>query len=267
MNLEPNTVGWAGLPLARFCANGGPAHPGSRRFIPRQRGAALLLLVAVVGLGAASLFLGALSKSNRELARERRSLQALALAKDALLGFAVVNGRLPRPAASALDGRESPTKCASEAACTGFLPWLALGLEPGDAWGKLLRYSVTPEYTVAPIQSVQAVATKTVQTRDAGGQPRYLVGANACGLALQCAPAVLFSNGKNNLGANLLGAPQANASITNLDEQANDAAALHFVARPASDNPALPGGEFDDLLTWLPLPLLYQRMRNAGSLP
>jgi hypothetical protein len=266
MNLEPNTVG-AELPLARFCANGGPAHPASRRFIPRQRGAALLLLVAVVGLGAASLFLGALSKSNRELARERRSLQALALAKDALLGFAVVNGRLPRPAASALDGRERPTMCASEAACTGFLPWLALGLEPGDAWGKLLRYSVTPEYTVAPIQSVQAVATKTVQTRDAGGQSRYLAGANACGLALQCAPAVLFSNGKNNLGANLLGAPQANASATNLDEQANDAAALHFVARPASDNPALPGGEFDDLLTWLPLPLLYQRMRSAGSLP
>ncbi|MBC7861191.1 MAG: hypothetical protein H7Z39_20920, partial [Burkholderiaceae bacterium] len=67
----------------------------------------MLLLVAVVGLGAASLFLGAQSKSKHELARERRSLQALALAKDALLGFAIVNGRLPRPAASALDGREN----------------------------------------------------------------------------------------------------------------------------------------------------------------
>lgn len=236
-------------------------------FAPRQRGAALLLLVAVVGLGAASLFLGAQGKSHREQARERRSLQALALAKDALLGFAVVNGRLPRPAAGALDGRESPVLCASETACTGFLPWLALGLDPGDAWGKLLRYSVTPEYTRAPIQSVQAVATKTVQTRDAGGQPRYLAGGSVCSLALECAPAVLFSNGRNNLGFDLLGAPHANAAAGNLDEQANAGAARHFIARPASDDPALPGGEFDDLLTWLPLPLLYQRMRRAGSLP
>lgn len=236
---------------------------------PRQRqsGAALLILVTVAGLAAASLLIGALGKSGGELARERRTLHALAQANEALVGFAVVNGRLPRPATSAIDGRENPLPCASELACTGFLPWLALGLEAGDSWGKLLRYSVTPEFTVAPIQSVQAVATKTVQTRDGAGRLRYLAGQDACTLAVECAPLVVFSSGKNNLGVDLLGTVQANASNANPDEQANHAAAVHFISRPASADAGVAGGEFDDLLAWVPLPRLFNLMRAAGSLP
>ena len=68
----------------------------------RQRGAALLLLVAVLGLGAASLLIGAFGHDTGEAARQQRTLATLAQARDALLGFAVTHGRLPRPAASAL---------------------------------------------------------------------------------------------------------------------------------------------------------------------
>lgn len=241
-----------------------PCQRGRRQ---RHSGAALLILVTVAGLAAASLLVGALGRSGSELARERRTLQALAQANEALVGFAVLNGRLPRPARSAIDGRENPLPCPSEPACTGFLPWLALGLEAGDSWGKLLRYSVTPEFTVAPIQSVQAVATKTVQTRDGDGRLRYLAGHAECTLALECAPLVVFSNGKNNLGEDLLGTKQANASNANPDEQANHGAAIHFISRPASGDAGVAGGEFDDLLTWVPLTRLFNQMRAAGSLP
>ena len=239
-------------------------HRGPRR---HRSGAALLILITVVGLAAASLLVGALGRSSGELTRERRTLQALALANEALIGFAVVNGRLPRPAMSAIDGRENPAPCQSELACTGLLPWLTLGLEAGDSWGKLLRYSVTPEFTVAPIQSVQAVATKTVQSRDGDGRLRYLAGHAECTLAAECAPLVVFSNGKNNLGVDLRGMTQANASNANPDEQANHDAAVHFISRPASADASVAGGEFDDLLTWVPLGRLFNQMRAAGSLP
>ena len=83
----------------------------------RQRGAALLLLLLLLGLGAAALLMGAFGRPDPG-PRERATLAALAGAREALLGYAARTGRLPRPAASALDGRESaPASC------------------PGSRWG------------------------------------------------------------------------------------------------------------------------------------
>ena len=44
-----------------------------------------------------------------------------------------------------------------------------------------------------------------------------------------------------------------------------DANAL-FVSR-VPDPPGAPGGEYDDLLVWIPVGLLYGRMVAAGVLP
>lgn len=233
----------------------------------RQRGAVLLILLTVVGLGAATLLIGALGKQRIEAARERRTLDALELASEALLGFAATNGRLPRPAAAALDGRENPAACDSEAACTGFLPWVTLGVAGSDSWGKLLRYSVTPALTMAPIQSVSAVATKTVRRRQPGGRWRYLGGQENCDVSAQCLPFVLYSNGKNNFGTSAAGVSQPNTARGNLDEAGNQAATVQFIDRAASDNATQPGGQFDDLLRWVPLRTLYFRMRAARNLP
>lgn len=233
----------------------------------RQRGAVLLILLTVVGLGAATLLIGALGKQRIEAARERRTLDTLAQANEALLGFAASNGRLPRPAGSALDGRENPLDCDSEAACTGFLPWVTLGVAGSDSWGKLLRYSVTPLLTKAPIQSRSAVATKTVRTRQAGGRWRYMEGQESCDLNAQCLPFVLYSSGKNNFGTSAAGVAQPNTARGNLDEAANQAATVQFIDRVASDDAAQPGGQFDDLLRWVPLRTLYFRMRAARNLP
>lgn len=232
----------------------------------RQRGAALLLLVAVLGLGAASLLIGAFGRNTGEAARQQRTLATLAQARDALLGFAATHGRLPRPAASALDGRERPADCASDADCSGFLPWVALGVAGADAWGKLLRYSVTPEMARAPIVSFSAVANRVVLTRDGRGGLAYVAGQDQCDVSAQCLPVVLFSQGREGYGTAASGVPQRNTAHGNADEADNDRASRRFISRPAARD-GVPGGAFDDMLAWITLPALYQRMRAARNLP
>ncbi|MFP5392032.1 MAG: hypothetical protein ACLGI6_10905, partial [Gammaproteobacteria bacterium] len=87
-----------------------------------EAGAALLLLLAVLGLGAVSLFLSGAGRLDLRAGPERRTQAALKEARDALIGFAVANGRLPRPARDAASGREFEGRCDTDASCTGFLP-------------------------------------------------------------------------------------------------------------------------------------------------
>jgi hypothetical protein len=233
----------------------------------RQGGAALLILVMLMGIGAATLLVSALSHNNQERRRIQLTIARLAQAQDALVGFAATNGRLPRPAVSATDGHESPQPCVAEEDCSGFLPWVTLGVDGSDAWDKLLRYSVTPIFTTAPVLRISAIATKTVQTRYSDGQLAYTAGQDNCTLGAQCAPLVLLSHGKNNFGTSVLGVPQLNTARGNADELLNAIGSVHFVSRPASDDPALPGGEFDDLVSTVPLAYLYKQMAAAHRLP
>ena len=233
----------------------------------REHGAALLLLLVVASVAAASLLISAFSRTNVERVRERKTIILLGHATDALAGFAATHGRLPRPAISATDGHERPDPCQGEEDCSGYLPWIDLGVEGVDSWGKVLRYAVTPGYTRPPIMRVSAIATKRVQSRDGRGRLFYSVGQDECQLAAQCAPAIVLSQGRNNLGTHANGLRQANGAQANLDEIGNDSASIGFIGRASSDDARRPGGEFDDLLAVVPLPTLYDRMARARTLP
>lgn len=241
---------------------------GAPRYIGlvNQNGAAALLLLMVLGLGASALLISAVSALQLDMLRERKTIVALAEAKEALIGYAVLNGRLPRPAQSPVDGKENTAPCKSEASCTGFIPWIALGIEGADGWGKLLHYSVTPAFTKSPLNSFGAVATKKIVGRAADGEPYYRVGLATCDLNARCVPAVVFSNGKNNLGTSVHGTSLKNLSVTNIDEVSNNTASSDFFARAFESNPATPGGEFGALVDWLSTPILYRRMSAAGAL-
>jgi type II secretory pathway pseudopilin PulG len=232
-----------------------------------QRGQALLLLVAVMGLGGASVFLAAFGKPNLEAARERQTLSRMRDAREALIGFATAHGRLPRPAISVTNGYERTTPCESEAACTGFLPWATLGVSGTDAWGKLLRYSVTPVFTQAPLQRTSAFGTKTILTRLGDGTITYIAGNPDCSIGSPCMPVVLHSAGRNNFGVSVTGALLANGASGNIDEAANFAAVRHFMRRAASSNEAAPGGVFDDLVDYVDPQVLYIQMTKANALP
>ena len=176
--------------------------------------------------------------------------------KEALVGFATANGRLPRPAVSATNGTERGA-CVTEANCSGFIPWTALGVSKLDAWGKIFHYSVTPAFADAPF-TLTTPATKTVQTRDSSG--------TLVNLATNI-PAVVFSNGKNSWGTDDAGNAIADLSATNTDEDSNNAATTTFISRIITDNTATSGGEFDDVVTWLSVNILFNRMVAAGKLP
>ena len=236
-----------------------PARPA------QQRGAALLLLVTVLALGAATLLMTGFSPQVMEQRRIERTQQTLAQSRDALIGFALQHGRLPRPAVSAQDGRESNTACASDADCSGFLPWVALGVAAADSWGNVLRYSVTPAFTQAPIRRNEVLASKTIQTRYSDGSVRYVYGDDLCGRGA-CSPAVIFSTGKHNFGTSVQGVKQRSGNVENADERSNDQATQYFIVRQATDNSALPGGAFDDMLVYVPLSTLLTRMVFADKL-
>jgi len=230
----------------------------------RQRGAALLILIMLLGLSMSGLLMHTFAATD-QAPRERATLLTMAQAREALLGYAARTGRLPRPAASAVDGRESARACQSADDCTGFLPWVTLGVNGTDHWGNLLRYSVSPAFTNDHVNTVEAVADKTVLTRRAGNLV-YRAGQAACTVDDPCAPVILVSSGFRNLGVSARGIPRANTGRTNVDELQNNLASNNFVTRASTGAADAAGGEFDDLITWIPLRQLYQRMNAAGVL-
>jgi len=188
-------------------------------------------------------------------------------AKEALIGFALANGYLPCPAISATNGQEDRTA----GTCTGgkrdgYLPWDTLGISRLDAWGRIYRYSVTPAFANSNSASLFKVTTSTditVRTRDGGGALTVLA---------SNVPAIVVAHGKNGYGAvDNLGAALALPSgwpAANTDENSNATSTTSFVSRsPQAEGASGTGGEFDDVVTWVPLYLLLNRMIAAGKLP
>jgi hypothetical protein len=232
----------------------------------RERGAALLILLTLIVVGFSSFLMSAYSRESAEQRQTRATLQALGGARDAVIGFALRNNRLPRPAISATNGRERVEPCRSAQECSGLLPWTELGLEPGDGWGHLLRYSVTPAFAESPVPFDTAVPTKTLRGRH--GQDWYdIVGGDGCaaraGAAPPCAPAMISSSGRRNYGVSVQGVEQLVAPGNHADEAVNAAAIDHFISRAASGESAI-GGDFDDLVEPVPLPLLLRRVHAVA---
>jgi prepilin-type N-terminal cleavage/methylation domain-containing protein len=193
---------------------------------------------------------------SRKMAETQKILEEV---RDALLGYAVVNGRLPRPAVSYSDGTERVAICATEADCTGFIPWTVLGTSKLDGWGKIIRYSVTPAFANSSF-TLSSNGTKTIQTR-ATTSP-FALANMVTGL-----PAVIFSHGPNNWGTSDSNNAFSDTSATNVDEDVNANASSTFIYRPYSGNTAATGGEFADIVIWLPMTALANRMVAAGKLP
>jgi prepilin-type N-terminal cleavage/methylation domain-containing protein len=233
----------------------------------RQTGFTLIEL-AIVTLIIALLIGGMLMplSAQQDIRQQQETEKTLSDIRDALMGFAVINGRLPRPATSATDGTERTATCASDADCTGFIPWAALGSAKLDGWGKLIRYSVTPAYANAPI-TLATIPNRTVQTRDNNGNVIYLAGGASCTTPSQCVPAVVFSQGKTHWGNTDAGNALPDDSATNVDEDANQNGTTNFFSRTLSASTTAPGGEFDDQVTWVSANVLFNRLVAAGKLP
>ena len=229
---------------------------------------AIVLVIIGLLLGGMLMPLSA-QMDQRRISETQKALDEI---NQALIGYAIVNRRFPRPATSSTNGAENPAACATQAACSGFIPWATLGVTKLDSWGKIFRYSVTPNFAggaagTAAFTLDATVATKTVQTRDSAGALVYQVGQAVCSLTNQCVPVVVFSQGKNNWGTGDTGNAFADNSSTNADEDANEASSINFITRSISEGTAAPGGEYFNLVSWLNLNTLFNRMVAAGRLP
>ena len=142
------------------------------------------------------------------------------------------------------------------------LPWLTLGLPQADAWGDLYGYDVYFNYANSAIgfssnlpstpSNLSVCADHTCTTY----------------LATQV-PMVVLSFGPNGAGAynvaNMHKSEDPPASA--LDELQNLNFSAHiYVSRTPTDGTNA-NGQFDDIVNWLPMNLLLNRVCPAGGCP
>ncbi len=217
---------------------------------------AVVLLVVTLLLGGL-LVPFATQVEQRRVAETQKAMEEI---KEALIGFALRNGRLPCPASPTSNGIEAGPPCIDG----GFLPWATLGVGRADAWGRLYRYVVSHSFANGPFSFTSAPAI-TLRTRNASGA---LVNLSATGGVV----AVVISHGPNGYGGWSENGT-AMAPPTSADELTNAAGINNFVWRVPTRATTPCGGagqplcEFDDLVGWLSPNVLFNRMVAAGRLP
>lgn len=197
--------------------------------------------------------------------------------KEALLGFAVANGRLPCPdktSGSVSGANNSPndgvedydsTNCivylSGGTVSVGNVPWVTLGIGSVDVWGNRFHYFVSPEFARRPPNTfnLSSVATARVCPNAACAIPLTLTNPNG-------AVAVILSYGKNGRGAINTITGTANPAPTSTDELEHTDSGVNYVSR-AMTPVGSAAGEFDDIVTWLGKYTLFNRMISAGKLP
>ena len=177
--------------------------------------------------------------------------QRMSEIKEALIGFAMINGRFPCPStvtdpSSAGFGIEAAS-CSSSAMSEGYLPWKTLGVNDTDAWGEVQktstggmtgywRYRVDRNFSVA--FDMTKVLLDNLQVQDGVGNALTTDAGR---------PAVIFySTGKNRLADGENADYEVSNGVYESDVQSTD---------------------FDDHLAWISRPLLMNRMVTAGKLP
>lgn len=129
----------------------------------RQQGATLLatlLLFALLGL---SVLVSSLGNLGGFAARDDRTAETMAKAKEAVIGLAATSttlpGRLPCPEDVSAIGTQNEgnqrSSCSNVAPEIGRLPWRSLKMEQlRDGYGEPLWYVVSPGFRSAPINTI-----------------------------------------------------------------------------------------------------------------
>jgi prepilin-type N-terminal cleavage/methylation domain-containing protein len=214
----------------------------------------------------------------------------LANVQEALIGYAMANGRFPCPAAPATTGVEAPATAATAGtACTnplnGYVPGTTLGITPVnangyvvDGWNNPIRYAISSltdpnalkvftntsgmknanSVTCAPNCGMSWIAAQLPPSLlSVCNTSTGIAGGTCSGAATTLttnAVFVVFSQGKNFPGG--VGVDEA----ANLD---GDTAFIDHTPTPA----AAANGEYDDIMSWTSSNTVFSRMVQAGQLP
>lgn len=219
-------------------------------------------------------------RAQREQAAQAKTVNTLDNAKQALLGFAQANGRLPCPATVVSNGIASPNASGACATQLGFLPAASLGVQPTDAqgfavdsWNNRIMYAVTqsnqggaitPDHTTNDDINNVGIAALSQNTEnlrvcnsDVNITATRCSGGTEANFLINNASAVIYSTGAT-------GALPAGST----GEAANPSVATNpkivFVSLEPSSSVA--PNEFDHIVTWISPYVLYNAMIQAGQL-
>jgi prepilin-type N-terminal cleavage/methylation domain-containing protein len=248
--------------LPRRRARRAAQRPGRSHGGPAAVQAGFSLVELAVVLLILGLLLGALLRPLRgqvETQQYQEAERMLDDIREAVIGFALANGRLPCPAdpTAPTDVAGAGSEARSAGACTipsGAVAWRTLGVPELDPWGRRFTYRVTTAFADDPPGGGYASFTLTdngdIQVRNAAGTVEIA----------RNLPTLFLSHGKNGLRAyrpdgTLIASPAASgAELENGNGDAN------FAVEPQGD-------AFDDVVRWIPGDLLKNRMVTAGRLP
>lgn len=237
----------------------------------RNDGFSLIEIAVVIVIISVLLAMVAVPLASQvERRRVEDTQKLLESVKDALYGYAAANGRLPCPATATSAGQEAPLGGGTCTTLVGFLPAVTLGITPVDSAGfaidawvdgtaaRRVGYAVSNSNSsalttadgvrAATMASVGASTTHlyVCATGLASGPPTTNCGVTVATLADK-APVVLFSLGRDT-GTN------------SIDETNNQNGDRVFSS-------GTPNATFDDIVTWMSMNALFDRMIKAGKLP
>lgn len=237
--------------------------------------------------------------SQLEQKRSEETRKQIELAKEALMGYAMANGRLPCPANTASSGASSyctlgTGACVATTVATmailahgrcadsnGLLPAVTLGVAPIDAQGfaidaweegsnlHRIRYAVSKFESPAgtfPITAANGIRTATMETvADMASVHLYICGTGltAASSATACSVGVTTLTDRAVAIVYSIGRNGATAfADLTFDEQNNQGGNADIVFS-AGDVSAT----FDDITSWISLNTLFAKMVQANKLP
>jgi prepilin-type N-terminal cleavage/methylation domain-containing protein len=259
----------------------------------------MAVVLAIVGLLVGGMMM-ALSAQTEQRSRDG-TLRRLEEAKELLIAFAIVNGRLPCPARCSNypdcnavgDGGD---EAVAGGVCTdpyaGYLPGRTIGFLPVDSsgyaldsWGNRIRYAVantissgtSPHFTNVTNLKTNGITTTPTDlmvcaSTTAAGYTTSPPSSSKCGnpgtgTAVTnngVVASVIWSHGKNYTTVVAGGTDETENNKHRLPAtQNNHPVFIWHEPRPSG----AAGGEFDDLLVWIPAGMLYGKLIAAGQLP
>lgn len=149
-----------------------------------QRGAALILMMALISMGASWMLVSSLNAATKRTAFDRaHNARVLAEAKSALVAWVAINalestenspGRLPCPQAwgdvgNPVNEGRAAGSCSATAA--GWLPWRTLGIQkPLDAAGNQIWYVISPGWHLPNTTTKLSINSNTTGQISVDGQ-------------------------------------------------------------------------------------------------
>jgi prepilin-type N-terminal cleavage/methylation domain-containing protein len=237
-----------------------------------------LIEMAVVLFIVALLLGGLLPTVSSQMEQQRRNetKKLMDEIRDSLLGYVMVNGRLPSPACGTIPTIPGTANnagieliAASAALCTSsindiaVLPWATLGVKETDAWGNRFSYRVTPAFTGSV-----AAGTSAAFTLSSNGD--MTIKESVAGNTISSmTPVIFWSHGVNACGA-------YTSSGTRIDDDTATAAPTYCADADQQENTNNTNttyisksttSTFDDMVVWLSSNAIISRMISANKLP